>query len=295
MSVLDTIRARMDTLTNKQRSIAQYLLEVPEVASYLSLKELSQRVQASEVSILRMCKALGYDSFVSLKEALRQHTQETLQAATALPAFLAQHGNRTEGTPEQQLAQICMDDQNNLADMISRLDPDTLFQCAGSLLDAHEVLVFAHDRSSIFADYLCYRLNFLQIKASPVQLGNSESISTALARLKSTDAVIIFSFPPYHMPIQNIVSYCQYRGTPVFAITDSMDSPAATTDSHVFICRTGARYFYNSHVTTLSFINVLASCIALKMGPKFEQILANEQDVNEFLYSIGEEKEDDRV
>ena len=57
MPILDAIRAKLDTLTAKQRSIAQYLLEAPDEASYLSLKELSVRTQASEVSVLRLCKA----------------------------------------------------------------------------------------------------------------------------------------------------------------------------------------------------------------------------------------------
>ena len=85
MPILDAIRAKLDTLTAKQRSIAQYLLEAPDEASYLSLKELSVRTQASEVSVLRLCKALGFESFVALKEALRTHTQETFRAISCVP------------------------------------------------------------------------------------------------------------------------------------------------------------------------------------------------------------------
>ena len=132
MSILDAIRAKLDTLTAKQRSIAQYLLEAPDEASYLSLKELSVRTQASEVSVLRLCKALGFESFVALKEALRTHTQETFRAISP-SGFLMCAEKRPDGTPEQQLAQICLDDQNNLASMIGQLDPAMLFRCARSL------------------------------------------------------------------------------------------------------------------------------------------------------------------
>lgn len=200
--------------------------------------------------------------------------------------------NRPDGTPEQQLAQICLDDQNNLASMIGQLDPAMLFRCARSLLAAERVVIFAHDKSYLFADYLCYRLNFLRIKASSVQLGDGDTVSTALASLGKNDSVILFSFPPYHLPIHNVASYCRYRGTPILAITDS-PVPRAIEGSSVFLCRTGARYFFNSQVATVSFINILASCIAIEMGPLFDEILANEQDVNDFLRNnSGHDKEE---
>ena len=82
MSVTESIREAMAGLTSKQKSIAQYIMDNPDEASYLSLKELSVRTGSSEVSVLRLCRALGYDSFVALKDALKQHTQGAFRAAT---------------------------------------------------------------------------------------------------------------------------------------------------------------------------------------------------------------------
>ena len=45
----------------------------------------------------------------------------------------------------------------------------------------------------------------------------------------------------------------------------SMDSPAAGEDGDVFLCRTSARYFYNSQVATVSFINILTSCMCRRL------------------------------
>lgn len=282
MSDFDELRAKLPGLTSKQRSIAEYILAAPEEAAYLSLKELSRQAGASEVSVLRLCKALGFDSYVALKEALRAHTLETLRAV-APPAFLSKNSGRGPGTREESLRAICGDDLRNLNEMISGLDANRLFACARGLLAAEEVLVFAHDGSKIFADYLCYRLNFLRVKAVGVKLGDSDTVQTALARLKKTDYVILLSFPPYHLPVFNVASYCRYRGTPILAITDSMDSPAAGEDGDVFLCRTSARYFYNSQVATVSFINILTSCMAVEMGARFDEILAEEQDVSDFM------------
>ena len=282
MPILQDIERRLPALTNKQRSIAEYVLAAPEEVAYISLKELSRRAGASEVSVLRLCAALGFDSFVALKAALRAHTLEALRAVTP-PAFLRQEGDRAPGGPAERLQALCADDRRNLEEMLHGLDADKLFSCARGLLAAEEVLLFAHDGSKIFADYLAYRLNFLRIKASSIKLGDSDTVQTVLARLKKRDYVVLFSFPPYHLPIYNVAGFCRYRGTPIMAITDSMDSPAAAEGTSVFLCKTAARYYYNSQVATVSFINILTSCMAIEMGSRFEEILAEEQDVSEFM------------
>jgi DNA-binding MurR/RpiR family transcriptional regulator len=173
----------------------------------------------------------------------------------------------------------------NLGDMVASHDAERMFACARGLLEADEVLVFAHDATKIFADYLCYRLNFLRVKASSVKLGDSDTVQTVLARLRKTDYVILLSFPPYYLPIYNVASFCRYRGTPILAITDSPESPAAAEDIDLFLCKTSARYFYNSQVATVSFINILTSCMAVEMGVRFDAILAEEQDVVDFMSS----------
>lgn len=282
MPALQNIRARLGDLTSKQRSIAQFILSAPEEVSYMPLKELAHRAGASEVSVLRLCHALGYDSFVALKEALRAHMLEALQSRAPRP-LLGPAGERAPGGREEKLCAICEDDRRNLAEMTASLEAERIFSCARGVLAADEVLVFAHDGTKIFADYLCYRLNFLRVKASSIKLGDSDTMQSVLARLKKTDYVILLSFPPYHLPVFNVASFCRRRGTPILAITDSLESPAAAEDVEVFLCKTAARYFYNSQVATAAFINIFTSCIAVEMGARFDEILLEEQDVSDFM------------
>ena len=184
MSVTESIREAMAGLTSKQKSIAQYIMDNPDEASYLSLKELSVRTGSSEVSVLRLCRALGYDNFVALKDALKQHTQGAFRAATLSAPSL--HPDNRIGTAEELLNKVCADEQNNLNATIAQLDAEMLVNCAHRLLESERVFVFAHDRSYVFADYLCYRLNFLRIQATAVQLGESNTVSTILAARKGT-------------------------------------------------------------------------------------------------------------
>ena len=283
MKSLEALFSQID-LTNKQRTIADYILSVPDEVAYLTLKELSQRVKASEVSILRLCHAVGLESFVELKKILREHNSQQLRRA-APPVFLSREEDRSISDQDAMLSAVCQDELYNLQEMINGLDGDKLFACVQGLLEANKVVVFAHDASYLFAEYLAYRLNFLQIKSSSIKIGDSDSVQTALAQLDKRDYVILLSFPPYHQPTVNLVNFCRYRGVQMLTITDSMDSPAAAEESSVFLCRTSARYYYNSQTATASFINILSSCIAQKLGPRFDELLEKEREVSDFIFT----------
>ena len=283
MKSLEALFSQTD-LTNKQRTIADYILSVPDEVAYLTLKELSQKVKASEVSILRFCHAVGLESFVELKKILREYNSQQLRRA-APPVFLSREEDRSISDQDAMLSAVCQDELYNLQEMINGLDGDKLFACVQDLLEANKVVVFAHDASYLFAEYLAYRLNFLQIKSSSIKIGDSDSVQTALARLDKRDYVILLSFPPYHQPTVNLVNFCRYRGMQMLTITDSMDSPAAAEESSVFLCRTSARYYYNSQAATASFINILSSCIAQKLGPRFDELLEKEREVSDFIFT----------
>lgn len=283
MKSLEALFSQTD-LTNKQRTIADYILSVPDEVAYLTLKELSQKVKASEVSILRLCHAVGLESFVELKKILREYNSQQLRRA-APPVFLSREEDRSISDQDAMLSAVCQDELYNLQEMINGLDGDKLFACVQDLLEANKVVVFAHDASYLFAEYLAYRLNFLQIKSSSIKIGDSDSVQTALARLDKRDYVILLSFPPYHQPTVNLVNFCRYRGVQMLTITDSMDSPAAAEESSVFLCRTSARYYYNSQAATASFINILSSCIAQKLGPRFDELLEKEREVSDFIFT----------
>jgi len=271
-------------LTRKQRAIADFICKAPDEVAFFTLKELSARVKASEVSILRLCHAVGLESFVELKKLLREHNSEQLRRA-APPVFLDRENDRSLTDREAVLSAVCQDELYNLQDMINGLDRQSLFACARGLLAAREVAVFAHDASYLFAEYLAYRLNFLRIKSSSIKIGDSDSVQTALARLGREDYVILLSFPPYHQPTVNLVNFCRYRNIQMMTITDSMESPAAAEDSSVFLCRTSARYYYNSQAATASFINILSSCIAQELGPRFDELLEMEREVSDFIFT----------
>lgn len=279
---ISEIKDNLHLLTPRQRGIAEAVLDSPDEVSYMTLKELSERTAASEVTILRFCRALGYSGYSDFKKALQDYSREHLIKASPL-SFLSRAEDRKSGDFKAMLRAVFEDDLANLSAMMAELDAEKLTACVKRLMAASEVKIFAHDGTFIIAEYLANRLRFLRVNVHSVNIGNSDSVQTMLAGLDSGDYVILLSFPPYYRPISNIAHFCAMRKVPLMTITDSGDSPAATRHADVFLCATAARYYYNSQVSTISFFNILASCIAYELGDRFEEILEDERDVSDYI------------
>jgi DNA-binding MurR/RpiR family transcriptional regulator len=230
------------------------------------------------VSVLRTCAALGFDGFLPLKVAFREHMQQRgrdLPPQDVIPG--APNGESEEWV--RMLRQIARDESAHLSELLSALNPSMLFDEARSMLKAEEVVIFGHSVSKVFADYFCHRLNYLRIKAFSVSLEENSTVQSILSRLTAKDHVIMFSFPPYHQPAINTVKYAMQQGVGVTVITDSLDSSAAMDGTQIFICNTSTHFFYNSHTLVMTLANLVASCAAMELGEKFSDILLEEQAV----------------
>lgn len=69
MNLLLEMREVKD-LTHSERQVVNYILNNPEKAVGIGIKELAQRTYTSTSTIMRLCKRLGIDSFVSFRQKL---------------------------------------------------------------------------------------------------------------------------------------------------------------------------------------------------------------------------------
>ncbi|GAB7388677.1 MurR/RpiR family transcriptional regulator [Bacillaceae bacterium] len=67
---LSRIRALYSSLSRKEKSVADYILENAEEIVHLSITELAENADCAEATIFRLCKRLGYKGYQALKIAL---------------------------------------------------------------------------------------------------------------------------------------------------------------------------------------------------------------------------------
>ena len=277
------------SLTKKQDMILTYFKEHREEICYISLNALAKKLKVSEVSILRLCRKIGYDGFLDLKEKFR--CMDSLEI-TSMDSFQEQEENlNVLGKLNEEFVlkksqfyqQICQMEHANLNELFRLNSLEKIFECAKLLIHAKEVVIFGHDASKILADYLAHRLNYLRIKANAVKLGDDATVKSMLSRIEAKDCAVFFSFPPYHTPIKNAARYVQYRKGEVITFSDSLSSPVVIEDSINFLCPTGAKFFYNTLTGPIAMIGLLTSCIAVELGDRMNEILEEEQAMQQFF------------
>lgn len=284
MTTIKDIAAAYPRLTPKQRGIVDFMLANPEDVCYISLKQLAERANTTEVSIIRLYRKLEFDSFGSLKEAFRQHTQRIIRGSSPQALHNMDAFDAAGLTEQQKLVREMINyEQNNIAALHESISAEQLFACARKLLDADQVMLIGHSSSKILADYFTLRLNYLRVFATSIKLDDSFMVQNTLARLKQGDVVVLFSFKPYHLPIYNVARFAEYRGISVITLTDSLQSPAITEAGDNFICNTSTRFFFNSQTATISLVNLLISCMAVELGETLDKMQMEENAVSRFI------------
>ena len=72
MDFLDEIKEKYESLSTAQKRIADYIFTYPEEVCFQSLKELSEALGVTEVTVLRFTKKLGVNNFVEMKKRMKE-------------------------------------------------------------------------------------------------------------------------------------------------------------------------------------------------------------------------------
>ncbi len=110
---INKIREHRDTLRKSERKVADFSLENSTILINMRIVDVASSAEVSEPTVLRFCRALGYDGFQSFK----------LQ--------LAQHLGANSG-----YSQFSVDDNDTAADLCSKVFDSTI----GSLLKVRDQL-----------------------------------------------------------------------------------------------------------------------------------------------------------
>ena len=278
MDVVQKTRELYPTLTKKQKTIADFLLESPEDICFITLAQLSQRTNATELTILRFCKKLGYDGFLELKNAFREHTQELVRTLSSTDYFIP---DPTIVNPEgkaELLRQICREEAEACQGFFSSLDPLSIIACAEEIRRGRRIFICAHDISRVLALCLEARLQLLYFQAQFVDLTSLSQSQDMLQKVGPEDVVIFITFPKYYYPLGALAKNAASRGAVILTITDSVSSPSCPYSRQLLLCRTATKVFYNSLTLPMALLNLLLSYLVIDMGPDYQKRELNTGD-----------------
>lgn len=266
--MLDQIRKTFNVqntrLTKKQLSILKYVSDHIDEACYLSLRQLCENIGCSQVTMLRLCRELGFDSFIAFREAIRKKRAD-LYREDPTPAK----------DPAPALFETVINNERALFDrFLSQIDPETIDRCAKRMTEADFVLIIGRRISGSVGQILSQRLNQCSIENTVVDpSSDAKRLRQLLSLLTPQSVVVGFSYPVYSDEQFDIVRQANLSGAHTIAITDSIDAPITSLAACTLIAPRSLDNVYNSFVAPVEMVNLLAHSIVIRMGLTYKSLV----------------------
>ena len=275
------IRACMDSMTDTEKRIADYLLVHGSDAMHMNAKELSVSCDTSPAAVVRFAKKLGFKGFTALKLDL---ARESAQAAPdAFNSAILENDDLAAIISKAEKTH-----QRNTALTYQMINITTLQSAIDALLGARRVFLFGVGASGLLAmdfQYKCSRIGV------PVFYhADSHTSLASAALLDKHDTVIAISYSGVTRETLLAAQSAHACGAKVIAVTQGNLNPLARLadfplciPSEESTLRIGAMTSRNSGLLVLDLLylgcvqkNVLQSQQALEKTRALIHELRNE-------------------
>lgn len=229
MSVLKVLSAQLDSMTQADRQIAQFIIDNPEKMLTLSSAALAEATGRSQSSVVKFSQKLGYGGYQQLKLAVNKAKAMEWQTP----------GGVIHGTIEAAdsyvtiLQKLIGSKLLSMRETLAANNEKTIDSAHKALLGARKIQLAGVGASSLVAKDFSYKL----LKLGRVALIDTDShiqISNASA-LNETDVLLALSYSGRSMETLRIAEVAKQRGAKVISMTGLQPNPLLDlADIHLF-------------------------------------------------------------
>jgi DNA-binding MurR/RpiR family transcriptional regulator len=178
MSVLKVIRAKLDSMTDGEREIGQFIIDDPERMVRLSSAELAAATGRSQSSVVKFSQKIGYDGYQQLKLAVTRAKAQEWRVPTGMI-----HGTIDQGdsfvTMQQKLVASKVSAMQQTMQVNSE---ETVQKAVDALVAARRIHLAGVGASSLVARDFSYKLLKLGLMAlidsdTHIQIANAASMT----------------------------------------------------------------------------------------------------------------------
>jgi len=256
--ILHHISSIYNTLTPRQRKLAEYLYENLNQAILLNSRELAVNAGVSEATLFRFITGLGFSGFPEFKKTVGHYILENSSTSERLAESAKAMKGRTP-----MIKRILNDDVENIQMLSARVTEDAFESAVGKICAARRLYVLGLRSSYTLAFYLAFNLRFFLASVTLIDLGIGD-IPEQLRDLGSSDVFVAISFKRYTREVVRITEKVKSKGAHVLAVTDSELSPFTRLADEILVAPTGIASYFESFVAPMSLLNALITAVAVK-------------------------------
>ena len=275
--MLDRIKASLPSLAPAEQRVAKLCLADPRAFAKLPVSELSDRAHVSKPTVVRFCRSVGYDGLSDFKLKLAGTVNEGVP-------FIHRSVDVDDKTSDVMVKVI---DNTVAAFLKYRNDASSIAMEKGvnALLHAYEtgrqIQFFGVGNSGIVAQDAQHKFFRMGINTTAYSDGHMQVMSASIVR--PGDCVVVISNSGRTRDLIDACDIARKNGATTLVITAS-GSPLASA-GHVHLSADHPEGFdkYSpmvSRLMHLMIIDILATCVALRIGSSRLQPLLSEMKHN---------------
>ncbi|PUA20036.1 SIS domain-containing protein [Glaciimonas sp. PCH181] len=268
--LLDAIRTQIDLLSKSEKKVALTILDNPQLALSENITALAKNAQVSEPTVVRFCRAIGYEGWHDFKLKLAQSLAVALPGANEM---LAQ-----DDIAADLVNKICSRSINTLLDLRNHLSPDAIQRALDVLLKANKIEFYGQGTSGIVAADAQHK--FFRSGVPTVAYSDPHIHSIAASLLQPGDAVVAISQRGGNAALLRSVQLAKKGGADIIVLGPSGTPLAELATVLVPIdlsFNTDPYTPISARLAHLVVIDILAVGLALKRGPEFRKKMQNAQ------------------
>jgi DNA-binding MurR/RpiR family transcriptional regulator len=247
------------------RALATYMLAEFGNLPFETAASLAAKVEVSEPTVGRFCRAIGYEGFKDLKKSLRNDMGDQpwligdrlrdLQARTR-----AGEDQLTRGLELEMAALVAVYEAAHTPEW------DRVVK---RLAHAASVFVVGFQTERGVAQIFAHQMQYLRDKVQLLDLA-SGNFADLLASEERETALVIFEARRYSRNALLLAQEAKAAGIPVTLITDPYCDWGRKVADEVFVVPTSFNLFWESTAQMASLANLLVNGVFMELGPDVE-------------------------
>lgn len=271
-TVIENIYDHYEKFFSAEKKVADYVIKAPADTVECTVAELAEKSGASDATVVRMCKHLGYKGYYQFRIMLAREL-ETISRNTDVA------NRKYEYSIEnifRQYADLMINIANNISVSEMEESAELLNKCSW-------VHIIATGNTTSLASYMGFRLERLGIRATfhvapeyymnQINLAKSDEVVVAITRSGSTKTVV------------DGIRLAKEKGMKVITITEYIRSEAAKSSDHVLLSNANANKFeyFRSHAQLCE--TAVIDALMTVVSKKFEREEKKTEDYMEIRMS----------
>jgi len=211
-SALASIELKLDSLSESERKVAEYVLREPKKTLHLNVGELARQSGSSQAAVVRFCKRIDLGSFGTFKLRLARDVFRDSDER-----FIPDLDLESRVSPAHIIRSVIGQSQHSLSLLASCLAPESVESAVDALLGATMVALFGVGASGVAAYDFLQKLVRVGVPAS--YTADTDLQVTTASTLRSSDVAFVFSYSGENAAMCEAARQAGGRGARVVSLT----------------------------------------------------------------------------